>query len=108
MSELLSGWQITRKTAGVRFKVRLTPRASREAVGGLYGDALKVSVRSPAVDGKANQALLVLLAGRLGVAVSRVLLVSGAASRVKVIEVEGRSVAEVREALGFEDERRDG
>lgn len=108
MSELLSGWQITEKAAGVRFKVRLTPRASREAVGGLYGDALKVSVRAPAVDGKANQALVALVAKRLGVAVSRVFLVSGAASRVKVIEVEGRSEAEVREALGIEDERRDG
>ena len=108
MSEPLSGWQITENAAGVRFKVRLTPRASREAVGGLYGDALKVSVRAPAVDGKANQALIRLLSERLRVPPSRVVLVSGAASRAKVLQVEGLSLAEVRAALGSEEERRDG
>jgi uncharacterized protein (TIGR00251 family) len=108
LSELLSGWHIKEDAAGVRFKVRLTPRSSREAVGGLYGDALKVSVRAPAVDGKANQALIRLLSKRLRVPPSRVVLVSGAASRAKVLQVAGLSLAEVRAALGYEDERQDG
>ena len=82
-----------------RFSVRLTPRAGRSAIDGWDGDILRARVAAPPVDGKANDALLRLLAKALSVAPSRVTLVSGAQSRVKIVEVDGMTADEVRRAL---------
>lgn len=82
-----------------RISVRLTPRAGRSAIDGWDGDVLRARVAAPPVDGKANDALLRLLAKALGVAPSRVTLVSGAQSRVKIVEVDGMTADVVRRAL---------
>jgi len=64
------------------------PGAGRTRVGGCYGDdALVVAVSDPAVDGRATAAALKALASALGVPAREVLLVSGATSRTKVVEV---------------------
>jgi uncharacterized protein YggU (UPF0235/DUF167 family) len=64
------------------------PAASRARVGGRYGeDALVVAVTEPAVDGRATAAALRALARALGVPAGDVVLVSGATSRTKVVEV---------------------
>lgn len=83
-----------------RISVRLTPRGGRDAIDGWDGDVLRVRVSAAPVDGKANDALLRLLAKALGVSPSHVALVSGASSRVKVVEIDGASLDEVRSALG--------
>lgn len=83
-----------------RITVRLTPRGGRDAIDGWDGDTLRVRVASAPVNGKANDALMRLLAKALGLAPSRIALVSGAQSRVKTIEVDGLSAEEVRRALG--------
>jgi uncharacterized protein (TIGR00251 family) len=75
--------------SGVRFPVRLQPRASSNEIAGLQGEALKVRVTAPPVDGAANDALVALLARRLGVARGRVTIISGPASRNKMVEVAG-------------------
>lgn len=68
--------------------VRLTPRAGREGISGLDEHGrLRVSVSSPPVDGKANAALVHLLAKALGVASSRVILIRGLHPRDKTVEV---------------------
>ena len=82
-----------------RISVRLTPRAGRSAIDGWDGDILRARVAAPPVDGKANDALLRLLAKALGVAPSRVALVSGAQSRVKIVEVDGLTADDIRRAL---------
>jgi uncharacterized protein len=82
-----------------RISVRLTPRGGRDALDGWDGDVLRVRVSAVPVDGKANDALVRLLAKALGVAPSQVTLVAGAQSRVKVVEVEGVSAQQVRAAL---------
>lgn len=82
-----------------RITVRLTPHAGSNAIHGWDGDELRVRVARPPVDGKANQALLKLLARALGVAPSRLAIVSGATARTKVIEIDGMSADEVRRAL---------
>jgi uncharacterized protein (TIGR00251 family) len=82
-----------------RIRVRLTPRGGRDAIDGWHGDVLRVRVAAAPVDGKANDALARLLAKRLGIAASRVALVSGAAARTKTIEVDGMTLDEVRSAL---------
>jgi len=74
---------------GVRFAVRVQPRASRSEVCGVHGEALKVRLAAPPVDGAANDALVALLADEIGVARRSVRIVSGAAARSKMVEVEG-------------------
>jgi uncharacterized protein (TIGR00251 family) len=78
----------------MRFRVRLTPKGGRDAIEGWWTDgagrpALKARVAAPPEDGKANSALIGLLARALEVRKSDVRIASGAASRVKMIEVDG-------------------
>ena len=68
-------------------RLRVHPKARKNAITGLRGDALKVSVTAPPEDGKANDAVLRLLAEALDIPLSSVELVSGAHSRDKVVEV---------------------
>ena len=71
--------------------VWVQPRASREKIVGMMGDALKVAVTAPPEKGKANKAAAKLLAGELGLPVKAVTVVSGTACRRKVVSVEGLS-----------------
>lgn len=74
---------------GVSFAVRVQPGASREGVVGLYGDAIKLALNAPAVDGKANEALTRYLATALGVPKTSITIATGLTSRSKVIRVLG-------------------
>lgn len=78
--------------------LHIQPGARKTEVAGLHGDALKIRLAAPPVDGKANAALIEFLADRLGMAKSTVVLKSGQTSRRKVIEVVA-SEAFVREEL---------
>ena len=62
----------------VRLSVRLTPRASRDAIAGFEGETLRVRVTAPPVEGRANRALVRLLAKRLGLPRGAVRVVTGA------------------------------
>ena len=84
---------------GSRLAVQVVPRASKSEICGLQGDALKVRLQAPPVDGKANEALVRWLAGALGVPRGAVEIVAGAAARVKRVRVRGCSAAQVRAAL---------
>lgn len=85
---------------GVRVTVRLQPKAARDRVIGPHGEALKVAVTAPPVEGKANGRLIALLAKRLGVAKGAVRIVSGELARDKVVEVEGPDAAHALARLG--------
>jgi len=92
-----------------RLTVRVQPRASRNEVIGFDTDgALKVRVTAPPVDGEANRAVIELMAKTLGVAKSRVRIVRGESSRVKVVEVDGLNGAEVRTGITGTDRDRRG
>ena len=69
------------------------PGAKRTEVAGPHGDALRIRLAAPPVDGKANKALCKLIAERAGVAPSRVAVVRGAKSREKLVEVRGVEAA---------------
>ncbi|MGA2220268.1 MAG: DUF167 domain-containing protein [Verrucomicrobiia bacterium] len=69
------------------FAVRVTPRAKRNAVVGVAGDALKVRVTAPPEDGRANDALIEVLADWLGVKRRQIEIISGATSRNKIVRV---------------------
>jgi uncharacterized protein len=73
----------------VRVAIRVKPGSARTAVGGRYGDALLVTVTARAVDGKATEAALRALAEAFDVRPRQVSLVTGAASRDKVVDIDG-------------------
>ncbi|HEX5827408.1 MAG TPA: DUF167 family protein [Candidatus Limnocylindrales bacterium] len=73
----------------VRFAVRLTPRGGADRTEGVVDGVLRARVSAPAIEGAANQALLRLLAEELGVPKRDVRLVAGAASRTKLVVIEG-------------------
>ncbi len=91
--------KITGTEGGVTFAVRVVPRASKDEIVGLHGDALKVRLTAPPVEGRANEALIAFLAQRLGVRKSQVEIMAGATSRRKMIRVIGVLAQEVQEQL---------
>jgi uncharacterized protein (TIGR00251 family) len=84
------------REGAVRFAVRVSPRASREAIGGVHDGALKIALTAPPVEGAANAALIALLAKALGVPKRAVRVVSGESSRQKRIEIDGVDADRVR------------
>lgn len=69
--------------------MRVQPRASRSEVAGPYGDALRIRLAAPPVDGAANDALVRFLAERLEVSRSAVRIEAGASGRSKVVAIDG-------------------
>jgi uncharacterized protein len=84
---------------GVGFAVRVHPRAKKDAITGEFGDALKVSLTSPPVEGRANEACIEFVAKLLKVPRSSVTIASGLTSRNKVIRVAGVTGEQVRSRL---------
>ncbi len=80
---------VQERTNGVRFTVRVQPRAVRAGVVGVHAGALKVRLTAPPIDGAANAALVSLLAELLQVPRGAVEIRTGASSRTKTIEVHG-------------------
>ncbi len=84
----------------IMLAVHVQPGAKRSEIAGLHGDALKIRLAAPAIDGRANAALLAFVAQRLGLAKSAVELRSGQTSRHKVLWVLGARADAVRSLLG--------
>ena len=98
-----SSSQMAQKTQKIIITVRLQSRASRdELLGWNEEGTLRVRVIAPPVDGAANAALVRLLARRLGIAKSKVSLVSGARARNKIVEIEGVTEAVIRKIIRHE------
>jgi hypothetical protein len=85
--------------SSVTFHVRVHPRAKKNAITGELGDALKLSLTVPPVDGKANQACIEFFANLLKVPRSSVTIASGQTSRNKVVCVVGLSPEGLRKRL---------
>ena len=82
-----------------RVTVKVRPRARRSAVAGRFGDAWKLDLAAPPVDGKANDECIRFFAELAGVSRSGVRIVTGATARLKVVEVEGVEQAELEGRL---------
>jgi uncharacterized protein len=89
------------RPGGVRIAVRVQPRASRTEVAGLHGDALRIRLAAPPVDGAANEALVTFLTEHFAVGRRAVTIVSGAQSRSKVVEIAGLSAGDIRRMLNL-------
>lgn len=79
--------------------IKAIPNAPRSAVAGWLGEALKVKVKAPPVEGRANEALCEFLADELGLPRRAVTVLRGDTSRLKLIRIESLSGAEVRARL---------
>ena len=85
--------------AGASFAVKVQPRAKKDAITGEVGDALKLALTAPPVEGRANEACIEFFAKLLSVPRSSVTIAAGQTSRQKVIRVAGLSAAVVAERL---------
>lgn len=92
--------KLTESPTGTTFSVKVHPRARKNAITGEAGDAFKVTLTAPPVDGKANEACIEFFAKFLKVPRSSVTIAAGQSSRNKVIRVAGLSAEEVRGRLG--------
>ncbi len=85
--------------AGITVNIRVQPRSSRNAITGVMGGALKVSLTSPPVDGEANEACIVFFSKTLAVAKNRISITSGLKGRNKVIAIQGLNKEEFIQLL---------
>jgi uncharacterized protein (TIGR00251 family) len=85
---------------GVTLRVRVKPRASRDAIDGERDGALVVRLKAPPVEGAANAALARFLGRTLGVAPSAVRILKGESARQKLVAIDGLDARGARERLG--------
>jgi uncharacterized protein len=90
---------IAATATGIRIRVQVQPRAGNDEVVGVHGEAVKIRVAAPPVDGAANEALVRFLAEQLGVPRRAVRIASGGSGRRKVVEVEGVGAEEAARVL---------
>ena len=86
-------------SGGTLLSVKLQPRASKNEIGEPLGDELKIKVTAPPVDAAANQALIELLADKLGCSRGKVELIRGQTSRHKILMLHGFKLETVAEKL---------
>ena len=84
----------------VRLKVKVVPGSSRDRIVGWLGEALKIKVMAPPEKGRTNEAVVSLLAERLGLPTDAVSVVSGHSSASKVITINGMDDEAIKNALG--------
>ena len=86
---------------GVTLNVKIQPRARRNGIVGQVGDALKIAITAPAMEGRANEACIQFLAELLRQPRSSISIVSGQKSRNKAIQIAGISLHDARVRLGI-------
>lgn len=91
---------IQESAGSISFAVKVHPRAKKSAITGELGDALKLALTAPPVEGKANDACVEFFANLLKVPRSSVTIAAGQSSRNKVIRIAGISAAKFRRILG--------
>ncbi len=96
MADDLGAVELAARLGGIELTVKVSAGASQTRLVGAWGTALKVAVAAPAEGGKANAAVVKLLAGIFGVKKAAVSVLSGQTSPVKRIGIAGVTVAEAR------------
>lgn len=91
--------QVRDTSFGATFSVKIHPRAKKNAITGEVGDAVKLSLTAPPVEGRANEACIEFLAELLEVPRASVTIAAGQNSRQKVIRVAGLTADKIRERL---------
>jgi uncharacterized protein (TIGR00251 family) len=91
--------ELIERPGGVEFQVKVVPGASRTRVAGKWGSALKLAVAAPPEAGRANEAVVKLLASLFGIKKADVQIVAGRTRPLKRIAITGLTVAAARERL---------
>ena len=86
-------------SAGISFAVKVHPRARKNAITGTLGDALKLALTAPPIEGKANEAVIDFLADFFDIPRSSITIASGKTSRLKVVHISGASAEHLRQRL---------
>ena len=84
---------------GCTLSVRIHPGARKNAITGTHDSSLKISLTTPPIEGRANEALIAYLSDKLHLPKSRIAILSGETSRTKTLRIIGKSAAEVQAAL---------
>jgi hypothetical protein len=92
--------RMTEKDGAVTVDIAVKPRSSREGIGPVRGDRLCVAVNAPPVDGKANEAVVRVLAETFKVARSAVTIVRGETGRKKTVRIVGVTAAAIHRVIG--------
>lgn len=100
--EFVENLQLQKTKDGVQFYVKVNAGAKKTKLTGRYGDAVKISVQSPPVDGKANKELVAFLSKFLDVPKSSVRILRGETSNFKLISVSGITFAETAEKFAHD------
>jgi hypothetical protein len=87
------------ESAETVIKVKVLPRSSRTEIAGKQDDVYRVKITDSPVEGKANKALIGLLAEKLGIPKGEIEIVSGKTARLKTIRIRGLIAAEIAQAL---------
>jgi len=90
---------LNERDGAVSFAVRVHPRAKKNAITGEVGDALKLSLTTPPIEGRANEACIAFFAKLLKVPRSSVTIASGLTGRNKVVHVAGVTAAHVQDRV---------
>jgi uncharacterized protein (TIGR00251 family) len=90
---------IKESASGVTFAVKVHPRARKNAITGVVGDALKLALTAPPIEGKANQAVIEFFADLFAIPRSSVTIASGETSRNKVVRIAALSKAMAEQKL---------
>jgi uncharacterized protein (TIGR00251 family) len=93
--------KISEADRGIRFEVKVQPRASHTEIAGVLEGVLKVRLNSPPVDGKANQALINLLAKTLGIPKKDISIIRGETNPSKLIHIAGLNKEEFLKRAGL-------
>ncbi|HEY2912658.1 MAG TPA: DUF167 domain-containing protein [Candidatus Angelobacter sp.] len=86
-------------TKGIAFAVKVQPRARKNAITGVVGDAIKLALTAPPIEGRANQAVIEFFAELFAIPRSSVTIASGETSRNKVVRISGLSRAAVEQRM---------
>lgn len=87
------GFTVTPHGTGIRFAIHVQPRAKKPGIDGVHGDALRVRVSAPPVEGAANEAVVRVIAEALGVPARAVRIAAGQSGRQKLVDVDGVDAA---------------
>jgi uncharacterized protein (TIGR00251 family) len=96
-----AGFELARTKSGVAFWIHVSPRSRRPKVGGIHGDALRVAVSEPPIDGAANEGCAKALARALGVRRTAVALDPASTGRRKRVRIDGDFEALAERLLGL-------
>ncbi len=97
--DILAGLRAVATNGALTFDIVVQPRSSREGLGPVHGDRLRVAVNAPPVDGQANAAVTRALADALGVPRAAVEIVRGQTGRRKTVRVDGATLASLARAV---------